>query len=128
MVSRCLAPPGDPTILSVALASPGVSCPDDPGQLVDLRALAWSLGRTDVVLDLDLHDEAWAFQQSPSRSNLVRLAEVVPSGRLGGALEAELRRLVASGGAEDERRLLCSGLEAWSAQLCATVRAYIEAL
>lgn len=117
-----------PTILAVAIIPLGASCPDDPSRLVRLRARAWSLGRTDVVLDLDLHDEAWAFQRSPSRSNLVRLAEVVPNGRIGGALEAELRRLVASGGAEGEHRLLCSGLEAWSAQLCATVRAYIEGL
>ena len=51
------------------------ACPDDPEVLNRLRTWAWERGRTDVVLDLDLHAGAWAFQQTPSRANLVRLAD-----------------------------------------------------
>jgi hypothetical protein len=101
-------------------------CPDDPALLVDLRGWAWSLDRTDVVLDLDLHDEAWAFQRSPSRSNLVRLASVMPVGRLGGWAEAEVRHLVAAGGTQQELGHLRDALEAWSACLCAAVKAHID--
>jgi hypothetical protein len=93
-------------------------CPGDPGLLDRLRTWAWERGRTDVVLDLDLHAGAWAFQQSPSRANLVRLAAVLPSGGLGAGLEKEIRHLVGAGADDLHAKTLQQSLSTWSAHLC----------
>jgi len=94
------------------------ACPDDPDVLNRLRTWAWERGRTDVVLDLDLHAGAWAFQQAPSRANLVRLAAVLPSGGLGADLEKEIRHLVGAGSNDLHAKTLQQSLGTWSIQLC----------
>jgi hypothetical protein len=94
------------------------ACPADPASLDHLRTWAWERGRTDVVLDLDLHAGAWAFQQTPSRANLVRLAAVLPNGGLGTDLEQEIRHLVGAGSSDLHARTLQQSLGNWSAKLC----------
>ena len=94
------------------------ACPDDPDLLNRLRTWAWERGRTDVVLDLDLHAGAWAFQQTPSRANLVRLAAVLPNGGLGAGLEHEIRHLVGAGSCDLHTKTLQQSLGNWSAKLC----------
>jgi hypothetical protein len=94
------------------------ACPGDPDLLNRLRTWAWERGRTDVVLDLDLHAGAWAFQQSPSRANLVRLAAVLPCGGLGAELEIQIRHLVGAGSDDLDARTLRQSLGTWSTQLC----------
>src|SRR5215472_7456794 len=94
------------------------ACPADPASLDRLRTWAWERGRTDVILDLDLHAGAWAFQQTPSRANLVRLAAVLPSGGLGADLEKEIRHLVGAGSNDLNAKTLQQSLGTWSAQLC----------
>jgi hypothetical protein len=94
------------------------ACQDDPAQLDRLRTWAWERGRTDVILDLDLHASAWAFQQTPSRANLVRLAAVLPNGGLGAEVEKEIRHLVGAGSNDLHTRDLQESLSNWSAQLC----------
>lgn len=94
------------------------ACPDDPDLLNRLRTWAWERGRTDVVLDLDLHAGAWAFQQTPSRANVVRLAAVLPTGGLGADLEEEIRHLVGAGSNDFHTKTLQQALGPWSVQLC----------
>jgi hypothetical protein len=94
------------------------ACPADPAQLDHLRTWAWERGRTDVILDLDLHAGAWAFQQSPSRANMVRLAAVLPTGGLGASLEQEIRHLVGAGSSDLLVKTLQESLSNWSTQLC----------
>lgn len=93
-------------------------CPGGPDLLNRLRTWAWERGRTDVVGDLDLHAGAWAFQQTPSRANLVRLAAVLPTGGLGAELETEIRHLVGAGSDDLHARTLQQSLGTWSVQLC----------
>jgi hypothetical protein len=93
-------------------------CPGDPDLLNLLRTWAWERGRTDVVGDLDLHAGAWAFQQAPSRANLVRLAAVLPTGGVGAELETEIRHLVGAGSDDLHARTLQQSLGTWSVQLC----------
>jgi hypothetical protein len=93
-------------------------CPVDPELLNRLRAWAWEHGRTDVVGDLDLHAGAWAFQETPSRANLVRLAAVLPTGGLGADLEKEIRHLVGAGSDDLHTRTLQQSLGTWSIKLC----------
>jgi hypothetical protein len=93
-------------------------CPGDPDLLNRLRTWAWERGRTDVVGDLDLHAGAWAFQQAPSRANLVRLAAVLPTGGLGAELESEIRHLAGAGSDDLHARTLQQSLGTWSVQLC----------
>jgi hypothetical protein len=73
---------------------------------------------TDVILDLGLHAGAWAFQQTPSRANLVRLAAVLPNGGLGADLEHEIRHLVGAGSSDLRAKTLQQSLGNWSAKLC----------
>jgi len=94
------------------------ACPADPASLDRLRTWAWERGRTDVILDLDLHAGAWAFQQTPSRANLVRLAAVLPNGGLGAGLEKEIRHLVGAGSSDLHTKTLQQSLGNWSAKLC----------
>jgi hypothetical protein len=94
------------------------ACPNDPALLDRLRTWAWEHGRTDVVQDLDLHAGAWAFQETPSRANLVRLAAVLPTGGLGADLEKEVRHLVGAGSDELHARTLQQALGTWSIRLC----------
>jgi hypothetical protein len=94
------------------------ACPADPALLDRLRTWAWERGRTDVILDLDLHAGAWAFQLSPTRANLVRLAAVLPSGGLGTDLEKEIRHLVGAGSSDLNTKTLQQALGNWSARLC----------
>lgn len=98
-------------------------CPHDAGYLSDLRSWAWSRGRTDVVLDLDLHDSAWTFHVEPSRANLVRLAAVLPSGKLDATIERHIRQLVAQGAGQPELTEVKSALRAWCDRLCLAVAA-----
>jgi hypothetical protein len=94
------------------------ACPADAALLDRLRTWAWERGRTDVILDLDLHAGAWAFQLSPTRANLVRLAAVLPSGGLGADLEQEIRHLVGAGSSDLHTQTLQKALGNWSARLC----------
>jgi hypothetical protein len=94
------------------------ACPADPAQLDRLRTWAWEHGRTDVILHLDLHAGAWAFQLSPSRANLVRLAAVLPPGGLGVGLEKEIRHLAGAGCSGLLVETLRESLGSWSTQLC----------
>jgi len=94
------------------------ACPNDPGLLDRLRTWAWERGRTDVVQDLDLHAGAWAFQETPSRANLVRLAAVLPTGGAGADLEKEIRHLVGAGSDDLHARTLQQSLGTSSIQLC----------
>jgi hypothetical protein len=94
------------------------ACPADPALLDRLRTWAWERGRTDVILDLDLHAGAWAFQLNPSRANLVRLSAVLPSGGLGADLEMEIRHLVGAGSSDLHAQTLQQSLVNWSAKLC----------
>ncbi len=94
------------------------ACPADPALLDRLRTWAWERGRTDVILHLDLHAGAWAFQQTPSRANMVRLAAVLPNGGLGADLEKEIRHLVGAGSSDLHAKTLQQSLGNWSAKLC----------
>jgi hypothetical protein len=94
------------------------ACPNDPELLDLLRTWAWEHGRTDVVQDLDLHAGAWAFQETSSRANLVRLAAVLPTGGLGADQEMEIRHLVGAGSDDVHARTLQQALGAWSIELC----------
>ena len=94
------------------------ACPADPALLDRLRTWGWERGRTDVILDLDLHAGAWAFQLTPSRANLVRLAAVLPSGGIGADLEKEIRHLVGAGSSDLHAKTLQESLSNWSAKLC----------
>ena len=95
------------------------ACLNDPELLDRLRTWAWERGRTDVVRDLDVHAGAWAFQETPSRANLVRLAAVLPAGGgLGDGLEKEIRHLVGAGSNDLHARTLQQSLGTWSVQLC----------
>jgi hypothetical protein len=99
------------------------TCPHDPAELAQLRDWAWSRGRTDVVLDLDLHAGAWLFQSAPSRANLVRLAALFPEGTLPPDLEGVIRDLVAQGGDPRQLAAVQTRLRTWSAGLCHAVAA-----
>lgn len=98
-------------------------CPHHDPSLEVLRAWAWERGRTDIVLDLDLHDSAWAFQNAPTRVNLVKLAATLPAGQLSGAMEERIRRVADTGTSPEETAALRLELRAWSEHLCLRVAA-----
>ncbi|HEV2376702.1 MAG TPA: hypothetical protein VGS19_31575 [Streptosporangiaceae bacterium] len=97
---------------------PERACADDPVLLERLRTWAWDRGRTDVILDLDLHACAWEFQRCCSRQTLVRLAAVLPGGALADGLEHEVRRYVDSGQSHMDVAALHRSLWDWCTQLC----------
>jgi len=82
---------------------------------VDLDPADLDVGAVEL---LDLHAGAWAFQQTPSRANLVRLAAVLPNGGLGAGLEHEIRHLVGAGSCDLHTKTLQQSLGNWSAKLC----------
>jgi hypothetical protein len=65
------------------------------------------------VLDLDLHDSAWTFQVAPSRANLVRLAAVLPRGKLDATIERDVRHLVTQGARQPQLSEVKEVLCAW---------------
>jgi hypothetical protein len=101
-------------------------CARDPDGLDALRDWAWERGRTDIVLDLDLHASAWAFHDNPSRPNLVRLSAILPRDHLGGDLATTLRRVGVAGCQADDLGCLQKALQAWCPKLCARVTADLE--
>jgi hypothetical protein len=62
-----------------------------------LREWAWARGRTDIVLDLDVHDSVEAFLEHPSWARLVHVDVVVPSGFLPQPLRERVRELAVRG-------------------------------
>lgn len=93
-------------------------------QLIDaLREWAWERGRTDIVLDLDLHATAWAFHGHPSRDNLVALSAVIPRDGAPAELARETRRLALAGGREDDFAVLRAAVGRWCPHLCLRVAA-----
>jgi hypothetical protein len=101
-------------------------CLRDPGRIDALRDWAWDRGRTDIVLDLDLHASAWAFQGNPTRPNLVRLSAILPSEHASGELAATLRRIAAAGCQTDDLGCLQKALRTWCPQLCTRVTAGLQ--
>ncbi|HUZ19339.1 MAG TPA: hypothetical protein VMU75_02070 [Acidimicrobiales bacterium] len=85
----------------------------DAAALARLRDWAWERGRTDIVLDLDLHAAIQEFRCSPRWLNLVHLATVLPSGT-GPAPVEEIRHLAAHGADDAACAALAAGLEPWS--------------
>lgn len=98
-------------------------CTRDPGLIDALRDWAWDRGRTDIVFDLDLHASAWAFQDNPTRPNLVRLSTILTGDHNGGELAATLRRLAVTGCHTDDLDCLQQALRAWCPELCTRVTA-----
>src|SRR5262249_27723648 len=93
-------------------------CADDPALLERLRAWAWDRGRTDVILDLDLHACAWEFQRCHSRASLVRLAAVLPSGTLTDGLAEAVHHHADSGHSRVSIEALHRCLAEWCPRLC----------
>jgi hypothetical protein len=98
-------------------------CARDPGRIDALREWAWERGRTDIVLDLDLHASAWAFHDNPTQPNLARLAAILPRDHTGGEPAATLHRLAAAGCHTDDLDCLQQALQTWCPQLCTRVTA-----
>jgi hypothetical protein len=98
-------------------------CARNPGRIDALRDWAWDRGRTDIVLDLDLHASAWAFQDNPTRPNLARLSAILPRDHTDGELAATLRQMAAAGCHADDLDCLQQALRAWCPELCTRVTA-----
>ena len=101
-------------------------CAPHPGRIDALRDWAWERGRTDIVLDLDLHASAWAFQDNPTRPNLARLAAILPRDHARGELAATLRRAAVTGCQAGDLGCLREALQAWCPQLCARITADLQ--
>jgi hypothetical protein len=101
-------------------------CARHAARIDALRDWAWDRGRTDIVLDLDLHASAWAFQDKPTRPNLVRLSAILHGDHAGGELPATLRRMAVTGCQADDLRCLHEALRAWSPELCLRVIAGLQ--
>jgi hypothetical protein len=101
-------------------------CARDPARISALRDWAWERGRTDIVFDLDLHASAWAFQDNPTRPNLVRLSAILPGDHVGGELAATLRRMAVAGCQADDLGCLREALRAWCPELCTRVTAGLQ--
>ena len=101
-------------------------CARDPGRIDALRDWAWERGRADIVFDLDLHASAWAFQDNPTRPNLVRLSAVLPRDHAGGELAAALRQMAVTGCHAEDLDCLQQALRAWCPGLCTRVTAVLH--
>ena len=101
-------------------------CARDPRRIDALREWAWDRGRTDIVLDLDLHASAWAFRDNPTRPNLVRLSAVLPADHTGGEPAAALHRLAVAGCHADDLDCLQQALQVWCPQLCTRITAGLQ--
>jgi hypothetical protein len=101
-------------------------CTRNPGRINALRDWAWDRGRTDIVFDLDLHASAWAFQDNPTRPNLVRLSAILPRDHPNGGLAATLRQLAVTGCQDDDLDCLQEALQAWCPELCTRVTADLQ--
>ena len=101
-------------------------CARDPGRIDALRDWAWESGRTDIVLDLDLHASAWAFHDSPTRPNLVRLSAILPADHARGGLAASVRRMAVAGCQADDLHCLQQVLRAWCPELCTRITADLQ--
>jgi len=98
-------------------------CARDPRRIDALRDWAWERGRTDIVLDLDLHASAWAFQDNPTQPSLARLSAILPSEHAGGEPAATLRQMAVTRCHADDLNCLQQTLRAWCPELCARVTA-----
>jgi hypothetical protein len=101
-------------------------CARDPGRIDALRDWAWERGRTDIVLDLDLHASAWAFQNNPTQPHLARLAALLPRDHADGGLAATLRQAAVTGCQAGDLDCLQQALHAWCPQLCTRVLADLQ--
>ena len=101
-------------------------CARDPGRIDALRDWAWDRGRTDIVLDLDLHSSAWAFQDNPTRPNLARLSAMLPRDHVGREPAATLRQMAVTGCHANDLNCLQEALRAWCPDLCARVTADLQ--
>jgi hypothetical protein len=102
---------------------PDTMCRDDPSRLDALRRWAWERGRTDIVLDLDLHANAWGFAETPTRASLVRLAAALPAGEIDGLLEQQIHRVAGARGSDADTAPVQEALRRWSSALCLRVAA-----
>jgi hypothetical protein len=103
------------------------SCSHDPAQLAALRDRAWAGGRTDIVLDLDLHDSLWAFDARSDRAHLVRLAALLPAGHLDHSLTERICRLASTGSAGLDLDDLRPALRPWCRCLCGRISVHLSA-
>jgi hypothetical protein len=101
-------------------------CARDPRRIDALREWAWDRGRTDIVFDLDLHASAWAFQDNPTRPNLVRLSAILPADHTSGEPTATLHRLAVAGCHADDLDCLRQTLRTWCPQLCTRITADLQ--
>jgi hypothetical protein len=101
-------------------------CARNPARIDALRGWAWERGRTDIVFDLDLHASAWAFQDNPTRPNLVRLSAILPRDRTDGELAATLRQMAVAGCHADDLGCLQQALRARCPELCTRVTADLQ--
>lgn len=101
-------------------------CSRDPRLIDALRDWAWERGRTDIVLDLDLHATAWAFHRRPSRENLVAFSAVIPRGGAPVELARDTRHLALAGGGEDEVARLAAAVGRWCPHLCRRITAELR--
>jgi len=101
-------------------------CARDPGRIDALRDWAWERGRTDIVLDLDLHASAWAFQDNPTQPNLARLSALLPRDHPDGGLAATLRQAAFTGCRAGDLDCLQQALQAWCPHLCTRVLADLQ--
>ena len=102
------------------------SCSHDTAHLAALRDRAWAKSRTDIVLDLDLHDSLWAFQQRPDWVNLVKLAALLPAGDVDESLTGRISRLATAGPAGYDLSELREPLYPWCRHLCRRITADLE--
>ena len=102
------------------------SCSHDAAYLAALRDRAWAKSRTDIVLDLDLHDSLWAFQQCPDWANLVKLAALLPAGHVDESLTGRISRLATAGPAGYDLSELRGPLYPWCRNLCDRISADLE--
>jgi len=106
---------------------PEQRCADHaPSDLDGLRTWAWERGRTDIVLDLDLHEAAWGFHRTGDRAQLARLSELLVPHPARSPLDAEIHRLAAGGPDPGDRHALRAALLPWCGDLCTRVAADLD--
>lgn len=98
-------------------------CPHDPATLATLREWAWTRGRTDIVLTLDLHARVWAFRLEPTRAHLRELESIAPSDH---ELRGRLHELAIAGATPPKTVTLSVALGRWCESSCRDIEAALE--
>jgi hypothetical protein len=104
--------------------TPSCQCPQARSRLDALRVWAWDRGRTDIIWDLDLHAQAWAVWEAPTRDNLTRLAALLPVREVDDRLRANLEQLTTCG-ADAVRSDYPAWFERWYRDLCSAVQTHL---